>query len=56
MRRKAPCGSKSQGITPGHNEPCSSQKPLLRDPSGLKGACATRGGSQGRSDVEKETR
>ena len=26
-------GVKSQGITPGHEESCSSQKPSLQDPS-----------------------
>ena len=47
---------KGQGILPGHNESCSSQKPSLQDPSWLRGVCTPRGGSQGRSGVEKETR
>ena len=47
---------KGQGIILGHNESCSSQKPSLQDPSWLRGACTPRGGSQGRSGVEKETR
>ena len=47
---------KSQGITPGHNESCSSQKPSLPDPCWPRGVCTPRGGSQGRSGVEKESR
>ena len=42
---------KSQGITPGHNESCSPQKPSLQ------GVCVhPRGGSWGLSGVEKEIR
>ena len=48
MHRKASCGSELE-IMPGHNESCSSQKPSLWDPSWLRGECAPRGGSQGRS-------
>jgi len=44
---------KSQDITPGHNESCSSQQPSLRVPSWLIGVCASREGPQGRSGVEK---
>ena len=36
-------GVKSQGIIPGHNESCSSQKISLRDPSWLTGVCAHEG-------------
>ena len=33
----------NQGITPGHNESCSSQKPSFRDPSWLRGYMCTQG-------------
>ena len=55
-RQRGSLWVKSQGITPGHNEPCSSQKPSLQDPSWLRGAWAPRRGSQGSSAVEKGTR
>ena len=45
---------KSQGLMPGRNKSCSSQKPSLRDPSWLRRVCSPRG-SPGRSGVEKET-
>ena len=45
---------KSQGLMPGRNVSCSSQKPSLRDPSWLRRVCSPRG-SPGRSGVEKET-
>ena len=45
---------KTQKIMPGHNESCSSQKSSLQDPSWLRGECAPRGRSQGRSDVGKK--
>ena len=34
---------KNQGIIPGHNESCSSQKASLRDQSWLKGTCTPQG-------------
>ena len=47
---------KSQGISPGHNESCSSEKPSLQDPSWLgAGVVLTQGGSPARSSVETET-
>ena len=33
----------NQGITPGHNESCSSQMPSFRDPSWLRGYMCTQG-------------
>ena len=47
---------KSQGIMPGHNESCSSQKPSPRDTSWLRGVCLPRGGSQDGFCMEKEGR
>ena len=38
---KGPLWVKSQGVRPDRNESRSSQKPSLRDPSWLRGACAT---------------
>jgi len=40
---------KIQGITPDHDEYCSSQKPSLGDPSWLRDVCTPRRVSQGRS-------
>lgn len=51
MHRKALCVKKS-GVRPNH-ESYFSQKPLLWNPSWLRGVCAL-GGSHDRSDMEKE--
>ena len=69
-RRKKPClskrqgrhytcterlfGAKSQRIIPGHNESCSSQKPLLWDPVWLRCACTPQGSAQIYQGVTKE--